>query len=101
MIHLAQKAQITLLVTKKVSILVKYLDFVNLFLKKLVAKLFKYSEINKYSINLELDQQILDELIYSLEPIELEILKIYIKTNLANDLIYPSNSPTKAAILFV
>lgn len=50
-IYLAQKAQIDLLLDKKVIISIKYIDYVNLFWKKLVAKPFKSFNINKYSIN--------------------------------------------------
>lgn len=38
--------------------------------------------------------------IYSLEPVELERLKVYIKTNLANSFIRPFKSPVEASILF-
>lgn len=35
------------------SILPKYFDFVNMFLKKLAAELLKYLSINNYTIDLE------------------------------------------------
>lgn len=38
LIHLAQKAWITLLVAKKVMVPTKYPDFANVFLKKLASK---------------------------------------------------------------
>ena len=38
--------------------------------------------------------------IYSLKPVELETLKIYIKTNLAIGFIWPSKSLADAPILF-
>lgn len=38
------------------SILVKYSDFINKFLKKLTVKLYERLNINKYSINLEKDK---------------------------------------------
>ncbi len=38
--------------------------------------------------------------IYSLEPVELEILKAYIKNNRANGFIRPFKSPAGAPILF-
>lgn len=44
-------AQITLLLNQKITILNKYLYFVNVFLKKLVIELFQYLDINKYAIN--------------------------------------------------
>ena len=56
--------------------------------------------MKKYIINLEEDKQLLFDPIYSLELIELETLKIYIKTNLVNSFIWPSKSPNKVFILF-
>ena len=53
LIYLASKIQIFLLLTKKNTILAKYLDFENLFLKKLAIELPKYSGINMHTINLE------------------------------------------------
>lgn len=75
------------LLAKKVSILIKYPDFTDVFLEKSVVELHKHFIINKYSINLEPDKQLLYSLIYSLEPVELEIVKTYIKTLLANSFI--------------
>lgn len=40
-IHLAQKTQITLLVAKTSIVLAKYLNFANVFLKKLAIKISK------------------------------------------------------------
>lgn len=48
LIYLAQKVEIVLLFIKKVNILAKYLDLINVFLKKLVIKLIKRLNINKY-----------------------------------------------------
>ena len=50
-------------------------------------ELLKYLSINKYTINLQRDKQLPHRLIYSLELVELETFKIYIKTNLANSFI--------------
>lgn len=69
------------------SILAKYLDFVDIFLEELAMKLLKYLCITKYTIDLEVDNQLLYKLIYSLELVKLKILKTYIKTNLANSFI--------------
>lgn len=90
-----------MLVVKNITISIKYLDFIDIFSKKLTTELFKKLEINKYMINLESDKQLFYELIYSLKSIELEIFKTYIKNNLANDFIQPSKSSTKAPILFI
>ena len=101
LIYQVQKILITLLFIEKVIILAKYLDFVNNFLKKIVINLLKYSDINKYVINLEIDMQLLYKLIYSFEFIELETIKIYIKIILANGFILFFKSFTRAIILFI
>lgn len=64
------------------------------------VKLSKHNKINNHTITLEKNKQPLFNLIYSLQLIELETLKIYIKTNLANNLIWPLKSLTKTFILF-
>ena len=56
--------------------------------------------MNEHTIKLEKGKQPFFGLIYSLEQIELEMLKTYIKTNLANGFIRSSKSPAKAFILF-
>ena len=100
-IHPARKAQIALLVTKKVKILTEYSDFLDVFLKEKSSILPEATEMNQYAIELQKDQQPPYGLIYSLGPVELETLKTYIETNLANGFIRPSKSPAGAPILFV
>lgn len=78
LIYLIYEAQIALLVDKKVPIPNKYLDFVDIFLKMSVAKLFKHSVINKYLINLESKKQSPYCPIYNLGQIELETVKTFI-----------------------
>ena len=56
--------------------------------------------INEYAIKLEEDKQPPFGPIYSLGSIELETIKTYIKTNLANGFICSSKSPVEAPILF-
>ena len=56
--------------------------------------------MNEHAIKLEEDKQPLFGLIYSLGPIDLETLKTYIETNLANGFIQPSKSPARALIFF-
>ena len=56
--------------------------------------------MNEHAIKLEEGKQLLFGPIYSLGPIELETLKTYIETNLANGFIRPFKSPTEALILF-
>lgn len=60
------------------------------FFLKLVAELPKYTKINNYTVDLVDCQQSLHGPIYSLGLVELETLKIYIKTNSNNGLIRPS-----------
>ena len=57
-------------------------------------------KINDHVIELVDDLQPLYGPIYSLSPIKLEILKAYIKNNLANSFIRPSKSPIKVPIFF-
>ena len=45
-IYLAQEAQIALLLTKKVKFLTKYLDFLDIFLKKKTLVLLKIIKLN-------------------------------------------------------
>ena len=56
--------------------------------------------MNKHAIKLEKGKQLSFRPIYSLEPVELENLKTYIKINLANGFIWPFKFPAKAPILF-
>ena len=77
----------------------QYADFANVFSLKLAIELLKYG-ISNHAIKLIDDWQPLYSFIYSLEPMKLEILKVYIKNNLANDFIRPSKSPAGASIVF-
>ena len=52
-IHLAQKTQIALLVAKKVKILIKYSNFLNVFLEEKTLILPKTTKINQYAIKLQ------------------------------------------------
>ena len=67
---------------------------------KNTAKFLKYTRINNYIIQLKKDKQPFFGLIYNLRSIELEILKIYIKTNLANGFIRLFKSFTNTLIFF-
>lgn len=44
---------------KKLTVFAKYLDLVNILLKKSVLEIFKYSKINLYAINLKKDKYLL------------------------------------------
>ena len=83
-----------------VTIPAEYSDFENVFSKKSAAILPEHTENNTHAIDLKKGKQLLYGLIYSLGPVELEILKTYIETNLANGFICPSKSPASATILF-
>lgn len=61
----------------------------------------KHTRINNLAINLIKRHQLLYEPIYSLGPVELEILKTYIETNLANNFIKSSKFLIGASILFI
>ena len=86
-IHPARKAQLALLLTKKVYVSIKYPDFADVFSEKLANVLPKHTGANKCAIKLEKNKQPTYKPIYSLGPVELETLKIYIETNLTNNLI--------------
>lgn len=83
------------------DILVKYLDFLHIFSSNSMAKLLKYTRMNNYSINLLEDKQLLYSSIYSLKPLELMILRTYIKTNLVSSFIRSSESLTSTPISFI
>lgn len=102
-IHLFHKAQITLLKAGKslIVILLKYVNFANIFSSELIAQLSEYIKINDYTINLIDSKKLPYRLIYSLEPIELKILKTYIEINLANNFIRPSKSYKNILIFFI
>lgn len=99
-ISLTQKAQIVLLVVKKVIIPAKPLDFADIFLQESTAALSEHFAINKYSIDLEPGKQPLYSPIYSLGLVEFETLKTNIKIHLANSFIQPSKSLAEVPILF-
>ena len=100
-IHPAREAQIALFIAEKVTVPAEYSDFANVFSKKSAEMLPKRIGINKHAIKLEDGKQPPYGPIYSLGPVELETLKTYIETNLANGFIRPLKSPASAIILFV
>ena len=65
-----------------------------------MAELPENTGINEYAIKLEEGKQPPFGPIYNLGRIELEMLKTYIKANLANSFIRPSKSSARAFILF-
>ncbi len=78
----------------------KYADFTDVLSPKLVTELLEHTEINNHAIELRDDWQPPYSSIYNLGPVELKILKVYIKNNLANGFIRPSKSPVIVLILF-
>ena len=83
-----------------ISIPTEYSDFANVFSPELASELPEYTGINDHAIKLVDDWQPPYGPIYSLGPIELETLKTYIETNLANGFIKPSKSLAGAPIFF-
>ena len=100
-IHPAREAQIASLVAERVKIPTKYSDFSDVFLEKKALILSKATEMNQHAIELQKGQQPLYGPIYSLGLVEVKTLKTYIKTNLANDFIWPSKLSAGALIFFV
>ena len=101
-IQLFCRPQISSLIVKKTSIKVsnKYVDFADIFSPNLVSKLSEHTGIINHAIKLANSHQPPYRSIYSLDPVELETLKAYIETNLANAFITPTNSPANTPILF-
>lgn len=99
-IHPFCEAQIVLL-SIEITVPLVYSDFANVFLKDSIAKLSETPNIKNYAINLLDDKQPLYGRIYSLRPVELETLKTYIRTNLADGFIRPFTSPAGLLILLV
>ncbi len=78
----------------------EYANFADAFSLKLAVKLPEHIGINDHAIKLVDDWQPPYGPIYSLKPMELEILKAYIENNLASDFIMPSKSPSGTPIFF-
>ena len=101
-VHFEKQAQVGALLSNEAptEIPVEYSDYNIIFLAKYVAKLPENIGMNEHAIKLKRDKQPPFGPIYSLGPVELETLKTYIETNLANGFIRPSKSPAGAPILF-
>ena len=101
-VHSFRAAQIRLLKANEASTTVptKYSNYTDIFWSELAAELLEHTGINNHTIELEDSKQPPYGPIYSLGPVELETLKAYIKTNLANSFIRPFKSPAGAAIFF-
>ena len=81
--------------------MVEYFNYSNVFLAENTTEIPKYTRINDYIIKLKEDKQLLFGPIYSLRSIELEILKTYIQTNLANSFIEFSKFFARVLIIFI
>ena len=101
-VHPSRRPQIYGLIGKKAlaKVSAKYSNFADVFSLDLVSKLLEHTRINNHAIKLVDGQQPPYKPIYNLEAIELETLKAYIETNLANSFIKRSKSPAAASILF-
>lgn len=75
---------------KKLLFPLNILTILNVFSSDSTVELPKHIYINNHLINLIDNKQLLYDLIYNLKPMELQILKTYIKINLANNFIKPS-----------
>ena len=80
---------------------IEYTDYADVFSPEAAAELPEHTDFNDHAIDLEEGKQPPYGPIYSLGPVELETLKTYIETNLANGFIRPSKSPAGAPILFI
>ena len=101
-VYPSRRSQIFGLIAKKTptKVSAEYSDFADVFSPDLASELSKHTGINDHAMELVKGQQPPYEPIYSLGPVELETLKAYIETNLANGFIRPSKSPAGAPILF-
>ena len=102
-VHPSRRPQISGLIVEEAPTTVpaEYSDFADVFSPDLASELPEHTGINNHAIELvERCQQPPYGPIYSLGPVELETLKAYIETNLANGFIRPFKSPAGASILF-
>ena len=102
LVHSEKQAQVGALLFNEAptEVSAEYSNYSNVFSAEYTAKLPENTGMNEHTIKLEEGKQPLFGPIYSLGPIELETLKIYIETNLANGFIQPSKSLAEAPILF-
>ena len=88
-VHFKKQAQVGALLFDKTftKVLAEYSNYNNIFSVENVVELLENTRINEHIIKLKENKQLLFGLIYSLGPIKLKTLKIYIKTNLINGFI--------------
>ena len=95
-------AQVGALLFDKASteVLEEYSNYSNIFSAENTTELPDNTGMHEHAIELEEDKQPPFGPIYSLGPVELETLKTYMETNLANRFIWHSKFPVRALILF-
>ena len=101
-VHSSRRPQVSGLIAEEAltKVSAEYSDFADVFSPDLASELPEHTGIINHAIELVDGQQPPYEPIYSLGPVELETLKAYIETNLANGFIRPFKSPAGAPILF-
>ena len=101
-VHPSRRPQVSGLIVEKAftKVPAEYSDFADVFSPDLASKLPEHTGINDHAIELVDGQQPPYGPIYGLGPVELETLKAYIETNLANKFIRSSKSLAGAPILF-
>ena len=101
-VHSKKQAQVGVLLFDEAptEVSAEYSDYSNVFSAENAAELLETTGMNEHAIKLEEGKQPPFGPIYSLRLVELETLKTYIKTNLANGFIWLSKSPAGAPILF-
>ncbi len=100
--HPLRRAQIAYLKADRVpfEVLNEYTDFADIFSPKLATEFLEDTRINNHAIKLVDNWQPSYGPMYSLGPMELEILKAYIENNLANNFLRPFKSLAGAPIFF-
>ena len=101
-ILLSRASPLAVLQQDKVSTKIpsEYANSADVFFLDLMMELAKNTGINKHAIKLFEGKQAFYGLIYSLDPVELETLKAYIKIHLKTGFIRSSKSPAGAPIFF-
>ena len=74
-VYFIEKIEIISLNYKNIIILTKYFNLIDIFLPSFIIELLEYIGIKNYVINLGINKYLFYNLIYSLEPIKLKILK--------------------------
>ena len=100
-IHLSCQAQVAELTSEQTGIPTEYSNFSNVFSSDSATEPAEHTGIKDHPIDLLDNKQPPYGPIYSLGPVELETLKIYIKANLASRFIRPSKSLASTLILFI